>query len=1152
MTSLEIKKELDSFDRQICRLCLSEDSLESIFKENDLHQWISDYLSIAVSIDDRLSQTICSVCRLRLTVFHQYRIQCHEVQNKLLSKLKDEDEKAATSKADHSKTDTGTASQASRVRKGQKGVPPFQCDVCHKVFLVGRQLTDHRRTHRPKHVCKFCGASYVRRDQYERHLEKTHANEVLQDQNEAKTDDKGQTEGEQREIKTEPPEEQSSVVGAREQIDELEPMNQSQYSKVDESTVQEDAELKSNAIEFQDDESSLGHSDEEEYQTNVIEDIIVVEEVKIETTQEEDESTSQVALTTYMTVGDVDANEKELQKLAKAAKKERVYTGDPLQCKICFKQCRSKQALWCHNKSVHGPKNHGCVLCGFKFASPSDLHAHFQCKQHLRKKKEARENGVNVVEITKKGTEEDKSNKKPDEGINETVDDTVQSSNKALGASDPSKLNDTQDSIIAEADTSVEQKTETTKSVDRYPCTKCNRSFTRQCQLKNHLRNHDEKARNDGESSLSDDDDTDYSESASGVNHSEQGKEGSDDEEQLQCDLCDKVLESKKRLQDHKRNKHRPKNNPCLICGKPFIMKSSMEHHMRIHRPKVKRKRTKPSDEEHRPFKCDVCEKAFKIRRNLIYHKKYIHGPKNLECHICGFRFSMRFALDMHVQRHIRYRDSREDYLPFLQKQQKTESITVDDDDSKSELKESTESSIKLLGTESEPNSSTIECGQCDRVFQDQRSRLLHYKYAHKKKLKCSVCNVMFSSHKRMVIHMIKRHKKEDGSYQPMKCEICNKVFPTTSQWTEHKIIHGPRRYSCKLCPKTFTKSQHLKSHLNFHVDVGDDFMKPARVRKGYECEICHKVIQLRKHMQGHIRKVHGSILHECTTCKRLFKERQELEIHMETHNAPHQEDGKLSESSKGNVDSLNQVEKTDNQSVNTSEANSETATSKSKERQDQASEQIGEFECGECHKEFKNTKYLYNHIRNVHEPKQHLCSSCGKAFLSRQYLIRHQSTHKNDHQPLSCTKCNKTFPSWRKTYMHMRLHAPRIHKCNVDDCTKAYTTNGQLLVHMKSHNSKKLSEEKPVDQSNEDENSQKKKRKSVKRKTYSCTICVKKFRSKVKLDAHNEEKHQSNRKQAEQQPESNAPREKDVNRASLPDGSVILFEPEEFKIEPE
>lgn len=49
----------------------------------------------------------------------------------------------------------------------------------------------------------------------------------------------------------------------------------------------------------------------------------------------------------------------------------------------------------------------------------------------------------------------------------------------------------------------------------------------------------------------------------------------------------------------------------------------------------------------------------------------------------------------------------------------------------------------------------------------------------------------------------------------------------------------------------------------------------------------------------------------------------------METHNAPHQEDGKLSESSKGNVDSLNQVEKTDNQSVNTSEANSETATSK-------------------------------------------------------------------------------------------------------------------------------------------------------------------------------------------------------------------------------
>lgn len=90
-----------------------------------------------------------------------------------------------------------------------------------------------------------------------------------------------------------------------------------------------------------------------------------------------------------------------------------------------------------------------------------------------------------------------------------------------------------------------------------------------------------------------------------------------------------------------------------------------------------------------------------------------------------------------------------------------------------------------------------------------------------------------------------------------------------------HKIVRPFKNdYEVRFITKCFSSRQHLKSHLNFHVDVGDDFMKPARVRKGYECEICHKVIQLRKHMQGHIRKVHGSILHECTTCKRLFKER--------------------------------------------------------------------------------------------------------------------------------------------------------------------------------------------------------------------------------------------------------------------------------------
>lgn len=34
--------------QQMCRLCMGGENLEDVFKENDLHQWISNYLWITV------------------------------------------------------------------------------------------------------------------------------------------------------------------------------------------------------------------------------------------------------------------------------------------------------------------------------------------------------------------------------------------------------------------------------------------------------------------------------------------------------------------------------------------------------------------------------------------------------------------------------------------------------------------------------------------------------------------------------------------------------------------------------------------------------------------------------------------------------------------------------------------------------------------------------------------------------------------------------------------------------------------------------------------------------------------------------------------------------------------------------------------------
>lgn len=55
--------------RTVCRLCSSrEELLEDAFDQMGLRQWISDYLSIEVSI----TYTFCSLLRFRIVELQEY------------------------------------------------------------------------------------------------------------------------------------------------------------------------------------------------------------------------------------------------------------------------------------------------------------------------------------------------------------------------------------------------------------------------------------------------------------------------------------------------------------------------------------------------------------------------------------------------------------------------------------------------------------------------------------------------------------------------------------------------------------------------------------------------------------------------------------------------------------------------------------------------------------------------------------------------------------------------------------------------------------------------------------------------------------------------------------------------------------------------
>ncbi|XP_062548642.1 zinc finger protein 629-like [Armigeres subalbatus] len=99
MTSPSVKTETIESEilRHVCRLCLSENDLADVFKEDDLHQWIMDFLAITISSDGRLSQAICNSCRTQLTEFHQFRLRSQEVERALQSSIRNDNVGTETS-----------------------------------------------------------------------------------------------------------------------------------------------------------------------------------------------------------------------------------------------------------------------------------------------------------------------------------------------------------------------------------------------------------------------------------------------------------------------------------------------------------------------------------------------------------------------------------------------------------------------------------------------------------------------------------------------------------------------------------------------------------------------------------------------------------------------------------------------------------------------------------------------------------------------------------------------------------------------------------------------------------------------------------------------------------------------------------------------
>ena len=113
-----------------------------------------------------------------------------------------------------------------------------------------------------------------------------------------------------------------------------------------------------------------------------------------------------------------------------------------------------------------------------------------------------------------------------------------------------------------------------------FNCTICNRTFTTQTALQNHIYAHHEDSKN----------------------------------KEFQCGLCCKRFLHKSSMMRHEAM-HRGRHS-CLQCQRTFPKREDLDTHVKVIHMGVKE------------FSCQICNSDFGYKRNLVIHMKNVH-PKN-------------------------------------------------------------------------------------------------------------------------------------------------------------------------------------------------------------------------------------------------------------------------------------------------------------------------------------------------------------------------------------------------------------------------------------------------------------------------------------------------------------------------------------------
>ncbi|KAF0696767.1 Aste57867_12488 [Aphanomyces stellatus] len=218
-------------------------------------------------------------------------------------------------------------------------------------------------------------------------------------------------------------------------------------------------------------------------------------------------------------------------------------------------------------------------------------------------------------------------------------------------------------------------------------------------------------------------------------------------------DGCEKMYTRKDHLNRHVKMEHMDAPEfKCSMCGAAFKYKHGLTRHLE----------EKHIETPDKPYRCGVCQQAFKKKTQLQQHTFVHTGALPFPCDQCDDRFMKKYLLDQHkLRKHVVVASV----------------VTVDFN-----AERSSDLSLDLRET-------PVPCAVCGQVLANRRGLAGHMKVHSPKDFACPDCDNVYSTQPNLNRHRRAVHTAATG----FPCEQCDRVFAYKHVLAKHvERLHRP------------------------------------------------------------------------------------------------------------------------------------------------------------------------------------------------------------------------------------------------------------------------------------------------------------------------------------------------------------------------